>query len=660
MIEDEKDKYLVTFRPSGKRGYIEAGRSVGEAALELGVDLENICGGRGVCGKCRVRIKEGLLGRHDIKTGVKGLSPLTDSERKRLTRQEKSDGYRLACQARIYDNITVFVPEESRVGKQIVRKAATERAVKLEPAVKKYYVEMKPASLEEPQGDWERLQAELKKRFGLDNLVIDYTVLLNLRKAMRLNDWKVTVTVWMNREVIKIEPGFVDKGYGLAVDIGTTTMVGYLCDLSGGEVAASDSMINPQVIYGADVMSRITYIMANDSGLERAHRAVIKAINQIARRATLQAGVKREDIVDVSVVGNTCMHHIFLSIDPSGLGQSPFTPAIHHSLDIKARDLGLKISPGAYVHVLPIEAGFVGADNVGVLIAEEPHKQNDIMLIIDIGTNGELVLGNRKRLISSSCATGPAFEGAQIKYGMCAAPEAIEKVKIDPVTKEVHFKVIGGADWDVDSGAVKAKGICGSGIVDAVAEMLKAGILQRSGRFNIDLGTPRLRRTEKGPEFVIAWANETAIGQDITLCQGDIRAVQLAKGAMYAGAKLMMCRLGVARLDKVVLAGAFGSYIDKESALTLGLFPDCPLEDIYSVGNAAGDGARLALLNMDKRSEADEIAREVEYIELAVEPDFATQFSQAMYFPHKKDEFPHLSELFQAKKNSEVKGMKTC
>jgi len=635
---DKKRKYSVTFQPSGDSGYIGDGETVREASLELGVGLESICGGRGVCGKCKAQIE----------TGAENLSPLTDSEHKFLTTQQESEGYRLACQARIHGDVVVLVPEESRARKQVVRKAAGERAINLKPAVKKYYVEMSPASLEDPQGDWERLQTELKERFGLDSLTIDYQALLNLQKAIRCSDWKVTVTVWLNREVVKIEPGFAAKEYGLAVDIGTTTMAGYLCDLSNGEVLATDSMMNPQVIYGEDVMSRISYIMANDNGLEQLNQAVIKAINHIAGHAAFQAGIKRKDIVDMTAVGNTCMHHIFLSINPSCLGLSPFTPAMHHSLDIKARDLGLKISPGAYIHVLPIEAGFVGADNVGVLIAEEPYTQDDIVLIIDIGTNGELILGNRQKILSSSCATGPAFEGAQIKCGMCAAPGAIEKLKIAPDTKEVRFKVIGQTDWNVDSDTVKAKGICGSGIVDAVAEMLKAGILQQSGRFNTELETPRLGVTEKGPEFVVAWANETSIGQDITVCQGDVRAIQLAKGAMYAGAKLMMRRLEVDRLDKVILAGAFGSYINKKSALTIGLFPDCPLENIYSVGNAAGDGARIALLNIDKRKEADKIARKVEYIELTVEPEFEAQFAQAMYFPHMKDTFPHLKGIFPA------------
>ena len=636
MAEDKKRKYLVTFQPSGNSGYVMGGETIRAASLDLGVDLESICGGRGVCGKCKVKVEPG--------NGI--LSPVTDSERRFLTAEQELAGYRLACQAGIHGDLVVFVPEESRTKRQVVRKAATERAVELKPAVKRYYVEMSPASLKDPQGDWERLETELAERFGLDNLTIDYQALLNLQEAIRSRDWKVTVTVWMGREVIKIEPGLVEKGYGLAVDIGTTTMAGYLCDLSDGKVLATDSMMNPQVIHGEDVMSRISYTMTNGHGLEELNQSVIKATNQIAGRAAFQAGIKRNDIADMTVVGNTCMHHIFLSISPSYLGLSPFTPAVHHSLDIKARDLGLRVSPGAYVHVLPIEAGFVGADNVAVLIAEEPYKQDEMVLIIDIGTNGELILGNRDRIMSSSCATGPAFEGAQIKYGMCAAPGAIEKLEIDAETREVRFKVIGQADWNLDSNRVKAKGICGSGIVDALAGMLTAGIIQQNGRFNTDLETPRFRVTERGPEFVIAWASETSIGQDITVCQGDVRAIQLAKGAMYAGAKLMMHRLGLDRVDKVILAGAFGSYIDKKSALTIGLFPDCPLENIYSVGNAAGDGARIALLNVDKRKEADEVARKVEYLELTIEPDFENQFAQAMYFPHMEDAFPHLRGIF--------------
>jgi uncharacterized 2Fe-2S/4Fe-4S cluster protein (DUF4445 family) len=351
----------------------------------------------------------------------------------------------------------------------------------------------------------------------------------------------------------------------------------------------------------------------------------------------------------MTIVGNTCMHHIFLNVDPRYIGKAPFPPVIHHSLNVKARDMQLKISPGAYIHVLPIEAGFVGADNVGVLIAEEPYNQDSIEIVMDIGTNGELILGNRKKLISASCATGPAFEGAEIRHGMRAAPGAIEKIRIDPATREVKFKVIGNDKWNTETESIGAKGICGSGIFDAAAQLFTSGVINRSGRFNTDLSTPRLREKDGEMEFVIAWEKETSIGHDVVICQNDIRAIQLAKGAMYAAAKIMMTRLGVEKLEKVILAGAFGSYIDKESAAIIGLFPDCPQDQVNAVGNAAGDGARMALLNKDKRDEADEWSRRVEYVELTIEPDFDRIFSQAMWFPHMKDKFPNLAHLLPDK-----------
>ncbi len=440
----------------------------------------------------------------------------------------------------------------------------------------------------------------------------------------------------------------MDRGYGLAVDIGTTTVAGYLCDLTTGEVVATDAMMNPQVAYGEDIMSRINYAVKGKNGLKQLHQAIIKGLNEIIGNAAKKAGIKRQDIIDMAVVGNTCMHHLFLNIDPRHLGRTPFPPAIHHSVDVKARDLALRIAPGAYVHVLPNEAGFVGADNVGVLIAEEPYNQDEMLLIIDIGTNGELLLGNRKRLLSTSCATGPAFEGAEIRHGMRAAAGAIEKVKIDPKTKEVQFRVIGNERWNTEDKKIGARGICGSGIFDCAAQMFRAGIIEKSGRFNTGVRSPRMRVVNGEPEFVIAWAKETAINHDIVICQKDIRAIQLAKGAMYSGARLMMNRLGINKVDKVILAGAFGSYIDKESAAVIGLFPDCDLKNVYAVGNAAGDGARIALLNTDKRKEADVMARQVEYVELTVEPNFNTTFTQSLIFPHQVDKFPHLKHLLPA------------
>jgi len=423
----ENRKCLVIFQPSGRRGYIEIGKSIKEASVALGVDIEGVCGEKAICGKCRVRVEEGFFEKYGAKSSRVHLSPMGEAERSFFSLHEEQNGFRLACQARLLGDAVIFVPEESRLGKQVIRKKTAEKVVDLKPAVKKYYVELPQATLDDPLGDWERLQAELSKRYGLTDLTIDYQVLTTLQETIRRGDWKVTTSIWQNKEIIKVEPGESEKAYGLAVDIGTTTVAAYLCDLCTSSTIATASMMNPQVIYGEDVMSRITYAMTHQEGLDQMNEAIITGLNGLIEDAATQAGIRRHDIVDMTIVGNTCMHHIFLNINPVYIGKAPFTPARHHSIDVKARDIRLMIAAGAYVHVLPIEAGFVGADNVGVIIAEEPHRQDSIELLIDIGTNGELVLGNRQKIISSSCATGPALEGAEIKFGMRAAPGAIEK-----------------------------------------------------------------------------------------------------------------------------------------------------------------------------------------------------------------------------------------
>ncbi len=1143
MANNGHSKHLIVFQPSGRRGEVEDGTTVMRAAHDLGVEIETLCGEQAVCGKCKVRIEEGSFEKYGIESHRDDLSPMGESETKFFNRRQQQEGYRLACQTHIHGDVVVFVPEASRAGKQVVRKKARDIAIKLNPAVRKYYVELTKASLDDTLGDWERLQNHLNKQHGLTNLTIDYMVLLDLQTMVRQGSWRVTVSVWMNQEVIKVEPGYVEKGYGLAVDIGSTSVAGYLCDLSNGELVTTVSMMNPQVMYGEDVMSRITYTMTQETGLEQLNKTILEGLNELVGDAARIAGISRQDIVDMTVVGNTCMHHLFLNLDPKYIGRSPFPPSIHHSVNVKARDVGFKIaaevknapdligisppcqvacpagvnaqdfldliiegryseslaeirkhmpfagvlgrvctqpcekecergkvdepisirslhrfvadyelkngrakatpvkkareekvavvgsgpaglscayelvqkgypvtvfeaapkaggilrygipdyrlpknvldneisyieelgveirtnspvkdlqavfndgykaiflatgawvsremgipnenvdgvvhalpllkelnsgngrkfgervaivgggnsaidaarvakrlggtkvsivyrrsrdempaiesevreaeeegiefqfltapvkitasngrvegmqcirmelgepdasgrkapvpvagsefnmdvdnvimaigekldttgfpenfeyneqrflkvdpvtletglegvfaggdilgpadvvsavragqeaavsvelyfagvdpkagrppvlkrvpevpkqglsvqareptpridpqkrsafeeveealekdaavkeamrclhcsvfaeareeeviearniginiSPGAYIHVLPIEAGFVGADNVGVLICEEPYNQDEIELIIDIGTNGELILGNRKKLISSSCATGPAFEGAEIKYGMRAAPGAIERIKIDRETQEVSFKVIDKDEWSTESKdeEMGARGLCGSAVIDIIPQMFAAGIIERNGRFKKGLEHRRFRVTDNVPEYVIAWASQTAIGEDITITIDDIRNLQLGKAAMYAGAKIMMKHLGVDRIDRVVVAGAFGSYIDKESAAAMALFPDCDLSKVNAVGNAAGDGARMALLNIDKRGEADEYAREVEYIELTVEPGFDRIFSEAIWIPHMKDQFPHLGHL---------------
>ncbi len=656
-------KQRVIFQPSGRRGEVVDGTTLLDAARHLGVDIESICGGKGTCGKCKVRVEEGFFEKDSMDSKMSHLSAFTEVERK-FIKPEDGHHMRLACTAEVHGDVKIFVPEKSRAGKQIVRKAAKELTIKLEPAVKKYFIELQPPTLHDlTRGDVERVKDILDAQYGLKNLSIDYLVLKELQDALRKGQWRLTASIWMDREIIKVEHGFIESSYGLAVDVGTTTVVGYLCDFNTGKVVNTESMMNPQVPYGEDVMSRITYAMMNPDGLEKMQRTIIEGLNEIISKIThdLRVNGKKDGggaIVDMTIVFNTAMHHIFLGFNPEYIGRSPFIPAVQHALDIKSRDMGIKINPASYIHVLPIEAGFVGADNVGVLIAEEPYNQEEKVLIIDIGTNGELLLGNKERVCSTSCATGPAFEGAQIKFGMRAAPGAIEKIRINPETREPEYKVIGKADWHTHLEKIDAKGICGSGIIDAVAEMYKAGIIDKTGKFNMELNTPRIRRDSDGrPEYVLAWADETSIGTDIIINQADVRALQLAKGALYAGAKLMMQKMGINKLDKVILAGAFGSYIDKESAMTLGMFPDCDIDNVYAVGNAAGDGARIALLNRDKRLEAEEKARWVEFVEIAVEPNFQKEFVQAMHIPHMKDPFPNLKKLLEKSAYAaEIKG----
>ncbi len=659
------EKAKVTFQPSGRRGEIKKGVSIIEASRELGVDIEALCGEKRVCGKCKVRIEEGSFEKFGIHSTLKNVSRWQEEENKFIDEDQKREGYRLGCCAKIQGDVLIFVPEESRAGKQVVSKAAREIHIEWNPAIKYFYVEVSKPTLEDATADLERIMEELNREYGLDSLNFDYLALRNLPSRIREGHWRVTVAVWMDKEIIRVLPGKIEDYYGVAIDVGTTTVAAYLCNLATMEVIDTVSMMNPQCKYGEDVMSRISYHMMHQDGLTRMSGDIIEGLNSLLARAceathppkknkkkecsVLYLCLNPSDIIDMTIVGNTAMHHILLRLNPEYVGVAPFPPVIHKSLDIKARDLGIRINESAYVHVLPIEAGFVGADNVGVLIAEEPYKSDEIQLIIDIGTNGELVLGDKERLISSSCATGPAFEGAQLTFGMRASPGAIERIKIDPETHEVDYKVIGRDTWRSYSQPeeMQTKGICGSGILDVLAELYRSGVILKSGRFSPNQRSKRYRISSENnqSEFVIAWADETTIGKDIVITQKDIRQIQLAKGALYCGCKLMMRRMGIEKVDKVKIAGAFGTHVDREKALVMGLFPDCEIEKIVSVGNAAGDGARAALLNRAKREEANWVSRNVEYIELTLEKDFQQQFIEAMEIPHMKDQFPHLKGI---------------
>ena len=640
----------IVFQPSGRRGEIEAGKSVLEAARTLGVGIEAACGGARVCGKCRVIVETGRFEKLNLVSSADHVSPVGDVEKKFLTAEELSRGYRLACNAFLSGDLVVTVPEESRSAKQVILEKGRERKIEVRPAVKNITVTLPAASLSDFRDDRQRLLDALEKETGLKHLSVDYPVLKELPHILREGNWTVTATIWQEKEVIRVAPGKRETSLGAAVDVGTTTLAAFLCDLTTGEVLAKASRMNPQIGYGEDVLARISYAASEAEGREKLQASIIEALNALTADMTEKAGFSASDVDEMVLVYNTAMHHLALGLDPRYVGRAPFAPAVSAPLDVKARDLGIKINPSGNVHSLPVEAGFVGADNMAVLLAEEPYNGDKIKLIIDIGTNGEIDLGNKNRLLSTSCATGPALEGAQIAFGMRAAPGAIERVKIDPISHEPSYKVIGQDEWypvpcdrHPTVQKIGAQGICGSGVIDAIAAMHKAGVISKAGRINAKLDTPRVRRGESGKlEYVLAWAKETAVGKDIVITQADIRAVQLAKAALYVGAEYLMEKLGVDHVDEVILAGAFGSYIDKESAMAIGMFPDCDLSRVRAVGNAAGDGARIALLDVRKRREAASVARQVEFVETAIEPDFQKKFMDAIAIPHAKHEFSHL------------------
>jgi uncharacterized 2Fe-2S/4Fe-4S cluster protein (DUF4445 family) len=621
-----KPRLTAIFEPSGRRGPASLGQTVLDAARALGVDIESTCGGKGTCRKCRVRIE----------SGPDSTSAPTDVELHTFSQEDLDAGLRLACQTRIAADVKIFVPEESRRTAQVVRKEAGTRTVPLDPAIKVYSVQLQPPTLHDAKADAERLLTALETEFGLAGLSIDFHVLERLPAILRRADWNVAVCVWKSQSIVDVRAATPPRHVlGLALDVGTTTLAAYLVDLETGETIATESAMNPQVAFGDDLIARLYHVAQDPTGLATLQKAVISEVYLLASRATERVGARPEDILDVVMGGNTAMHHLFLGLDTRNLGIAPFVPALHDPLDIKASDIGLTFHAGCRLFALPIEAGFVGADNVAVIIAEEPYKKDEVQLIIDIGTNGELVLGNRERLLSTSCATGPAFEGSHIEFGMRAAPGAIERVRIDPETFAVRFKVIGLEEWsdECPSGKLQTRGICGSGIIEAAAEMLRAGIILPTGNLNPEIEHPRMICEDGRPrKFVLAWPQETALGRSITVSLKDVRAIQLAKAALRAGADILAREYGVTKPDKVILAGAFGTYIDKDAALAIGMLPECEPDSVTSVGNAAGDGARFALLNLGKRREAAWAADNVRYVELATDPDFQREYVQAISF----------------------------
>ncbi len=645
---DSKKKYLVVFQPSGRQANVAEGKTLLDAAREMGVEIESICGGQQTCGKCKVVADFGEFPKYGIVSKQDNISPAGGDEVNYWTKRRRDPGqYRLSCAACVLGDVVINVPEESQARKQIVRKSANVRAIEIDPAIRQYFVKVQPAALGNRQGDWERLKVSLQKTHNLGELRIDYFALRDLQPVLRRGNWEVTATVWQGEEVVRVQPGYQEGIYGMAVDVGSTTVAGHLVDLRTGQILATEAMMNPQTTYGEDLMSRISYGMMNPDGVEKMHTAIIDALSKLVKRATRTAKLTPEDVTELVVVGNTTMMALVLGVDPVELGGAPFALITNNAADIKARDLGIVVHPGATVHILPAEGGHVGADNMAVVMAELPHEQEDLVLIIDIGTNAEILLGNKDQVLSASSPTGPALEGGEITHGMRASGGAIEQVRIDRETLTPRFRVIGEERWsdEMPDHEIQAAGICGSGIIDLLAELFASGIVDSGGKFARDTPSPNFRPSRQVGEYVVATAAQTSTGKEIIITQQDIRAIQFAKSALYTGAKLLMERRGVDKVDRVLLAGGFGAHIDKERAMMLGFFPDCDLDNVYAVGNSAGDGAVICLLNRERRRQARQVARWITYVETAIEPNFQARFVDALGLPHTIDPFPHLAGL---------------
>ncbi|MGO9632644.1 MAG: ASKHA domain-containing protein [Steroidobacteraceae bacterium] len=641
---------LVVFMPSGKRGRFPVGTPLLQAARSLGVDIDSVCGGRGLCGRCQVLVAEGEFAKHGVSSSSASLSPFSEPEMRYSRRQPLAEGRRLSCSARVQADVVIDVPATSQVHRQVVRKEADARAIELHPVVRLHYVQVKEPDMHDPSGDLRRLFEALEAEWGLKDLTCDLSVLQMLQPALRAASWQVTVAVHAEKQIIGVWPGLHECAFGLAVDVGSTTIAAHLCDLLSGEVAASAGVMNPQIRFGEDLMSRVSYSMMNPGGAAQMTVAVREALCGLAVDVARIAGVSHEDILEATLVGNPIMHHLLLGIDPVELGGAPFALAVDHSLTLRANVIDLKLHRNARVYVLPCIAGHVGADAAGMVLSERPDLADDMTLLVDVGTNAEIVLGNKKRLLACSSPTGPAFEGAQISCGQRAAPGAIERVRIDRGTLEPRFKVIGSDLWsdepgfDESIGAGGITGVCGSGIIEVIAEMYLAGIINQDGVIDGRLSARSTRIVENGRTFAYL-LHQGAVEMKIT--QNDVRAIQLAKAALYAGIALLMERLGIDHVDRIRLAGAFGSHIDVKYAIILGMVPDCDLANVRSAGNAAGTGARIALLDATSRAVIETLVRRIEKVETAIEPRFQHHFVEAMAIPHKSADYTNLRKVVE-------------
>ena len=631
------DTHSVVFNPSGIRASVAAGATVLDAARAGGVDLDSVCGGRGLCGRCQVSA-----------TDVGVLSDPGPTELRYRGRRPIAEGFRLGCQAVVLANAVVDVPPESQVHRPVVRKSIDLAEVVIHPVVTLHYVELPEVVLGFEAAELDLVAEALATDWGLIGLEFPVPVLAGLSPAIAAGDRSVTVVVHDRRTVLDVRPGYSDEAWGVAVDVGSTTIAGYMLELSSGEVAAASGRMNPQIRFGEDLMSRVSYVMMNPGGETELTAAVRTAIDELVGELCGLAGADHSRVHDLVVVGNPIMHHLVLGLDPTPLGAAPFTLTTAAAVRGRATDIGIGL-PNAALYIGPCIAGHVGADAAAATLAEGPHRTTEPMLVVDVGTNAEIVLGDGHRVLAASSPTGPAFEGAQISCGQRATPGAVERIRIDPKTWEPRFKVIGCELWsdepgfaqELDRAGLQVSGLCGSGIIEVIAEMFLAGIADRHGVISSDQDrSPRI--VADGRTFSYVLQTEPI---PLSVSQNDVRAVQLAKAALRAGIDLLREHAGIVEVPDIRLAGAFGAHIDPVRAMVLGLVPDTPAGGVRAAGNASGVGAVRMLLSGEQRLEIEGVVRSVIKIETATESRFQELFVAAMAFPHDTDPTPHLAAV---------------
>jgi uncharacterized 2Fe-2S/4Fe-4S cluster protein (DUF4445 family) len=641
-----QQEHRVVFTPSGLSGRVPCGTTVLEAAREMGVDLDTVCGGRGICGRCQVVPGEGTYPKWGITVEADDLSPPGPLETDYRGRRPLGEGHRLGCALEIRGDVVIDVPRESQIHKQVVRKGVELEDLVIDPMIRLHYLVVPP----EPEHDQgrsalERIRAQLAETWDLTDITPIFEVLPWLHPALELQNGEMTVAI-REGTLITAWPGYVDRAVGVAIDIGSTTIAGHLVDLASGEVLATAGRMNPQIRFGEDLMSRVSYVMMNPGGATALTAAVQFELDNLVTELVDEAGVDRGQVLDLTLVGNPIMHHLVLGIDPTPLGQSPFTLATSDAVEVRAPKIGIS-NPAARVYVGPCIAGHVGADTAAAILAEGPHRSDRSMLLVDVGTNAEIVLGDGAGgLWAASSPTGPAFEGAQLSSGQRATTGAVERVRIDPDTLEPRIRVIGCEAWSDEPGFVEGTartgitGVCGSGIIEVMAELFLAGVVDDRGVIRAEAAqrTDRVVADERTFAYVLHRGEN-----ELRITQGDVRAVQLAKAALRAGVELLLERAGYTEVDEIRLAGAFGAHIDPMHAMVLGLIPDAPLHAVRSVGNAAGAGAVRALVSRQQREEMEQVVRTVTKVETATEPRFQELFVAALGIPHRSASTAHLA-----------------